>query len=73
MHKRTTITISLPEQIAYSVERTRKRLNMTRSEFFRALLRRELKEDLNTSYVAEKGSSFNFLKDEPELYSLRDV
>ena len=75
MERRTTITISLPEQIAQSVERARKRLNMTRSEFFRALLRRELREDksANTMYVAEKGGSFDFLKDEPELYTLKDV
>ena len=73
MDKRTTITISLPEQIAQTVEHARKGLSMTRSEFFRALLRREFRENTNTTYVSEKGGSFDFLRDEPDLYSLRDV
>ncbi len=69
---RTTFSISLPRKTADQVEKARKRLGMTRSEFFRALLRQDGRFP-DPARTAQEGKSFEFLKDEPDLYSAEDV
>lgn len=63
------MSISLPKQTARAIDKTRKKLGLTRSEFFRIMLRQQqLEQKFDLAELARAGGSFVFLENEPEIY-----
>jgi metal-responsive CopG/Arc/MetJ family transcriptional regulator len=72
MKDRTVISISMPKIMARKIAQAQKTIGLTRSEFFRLIVRRQL-EELDLTKLAGQSGSFDFLKSEPELYSIKDI
>ncbi len=73
MKDRIVVSISLPRKTAKELDRTRKKLGLTRSEFFRIMIRQQLGQEVDLAALAERGEAFDFLKDEPDIYSPKDT
>lgn len=72
-NNRKVISISLPKKTAEEVEKARSDLGMTRSEFFRYMIRDNIEGGFNISRLADEGGAFDFLKKEKDLYSTEDI
>ena len=70
--KNTVISISLPIALSRRIKEVQKQRSMTQSELFRTMIRKEL-ELIDHGYVADHGGSFDFLRDEPDHYSAKDI